>query len=173
MDGAIADNVVSIRKWIDDAMDEIDKVPREMFRKILLYAIIDCFAQNWKGYPLHDSSKAFEDFLIEFAHEYREMLCEICPTTLYYDYSTKYDMNALKLPSFHILTIEDTGITPNDYILMMRIRHAKELLCNSNRSISHICNEVGFSSTSHFIRQFKLLEGITPARYRLLHGQKR
>ncbi len=63
-------------------------------------------------------------------------------------------------------------MTPMNYILLMRINAARELLERSTRLISDIAQEVGFCDHSHFIRTFKRYRGITPHQYRLKHRQK-
>jgi AraC family transcriptional regulator len=58
------------------------------------------------------------------------------------------------------------GITPYQYLLQQRIERAKELLKQSDRSITDIAFECGFNSHSHLSKQFRQLTGITPKAYR-------
>ena len=58
------------------------------------------------------------------------------------------------------------GITPAQYLLEERIRHAKQKLLLPNLSISTIAYTCGFSSQSHFTQQFRETVGLTPAKYR-------
>lgn len=59
------------------------------------------------------------------------------------------------------------GITPHDYLVQMRIDHAKFLLLDQkNTSINQIASEAGFSSVSYFTRVFKAKTGFTPAGFR-------
>jgi AraC-like DNA-binding protein len=59
-----------------------------------------------------------------------------------------------------------TGMTPNQYLIAIRMNKAKELLMYSNQSISWIAANSGFDYVSHFILQFKKLEGTTPLSFR-------
>ena len=61
---------------------------------------------------------------------------------------------------------EQYGVTISDYILDLRIRHAKELLRFSNQSLEEIASECGFYDLPYFSRKFKKAEGITPSAYR-------
>ena len=63
---------------------------------------------------------------------------------------------------FHALT----ELTPSDYIATVRINAAKTLLKTTSKRISDIAAETGFFDHSHFIRSFKRLTGVTPAKYR-------
>lgn len=61
---------------------------------------------------------------------------------------------------------QELGVTPARYILNQRIKRAKFLLSNTDRSIIEISNYLGFSSQSHFQNKFKSIVGVTPAKYK-------
>ena len=61
---------------------------------------------------------------------------------------------------------EQYGITISDYVLDLRIHHAKELLRFSDLSLDEIAAECGFFDLPYFSRKFKKTEGITPSAYR-------
>lgn len=63
---------------------------------------------------------------------------------------------------FHSLT----QMSPSDYIINVRVNAAKTLLGTTARRISDIAAEVGFFDHSHFIRTFRRIVGVTPAKYR-------
>ena len=64
---------------------------------------------------------------------------------------------------------KETGFTPHQYIISVRINHAKFLLKNSNISIKEICFHTGFSSESSFCTTFRKWVNVTPKEYRLSH----
>jgi len=60
-----------------------------------------------------------------------------------------------------------TGQTPNDFILNIRLKKSAFLLLNSpSMAIADIAVQVGFGSTSYYIKKFNKLYGVTPAQYR-------
>jgi AraC-like DNA-binding protein len=59
-----------------------------------------------------------------------------------------------------------TGKTLLQIITHARIQHAQNLLEQSDKSCTEIAYEVGFNDQSYFIKHFRRLTGITPARYR-------
>ncbi len=61
---------------------------------------------------------------------------------------------------------EQTGMTLNHYIASLRIERAKELLADTNLSLSVISEEVGYYNLNSFIRRFKQITGSTPGNYR-------
>ncbi len=58
------------------------------------------------------------------------------------------------------------GLTPNEYIIEVRINRAIELLAQSNLDIVIVAYEVGFKSLSNFYKCFKEEIGTTPKEYR-------
>ncbi|MBE6025179.1 MAG: helix-turn-helix domain-containing protein [Cellulosilyticum sp.] len=65
-----------------------------------------------------------------------------------------------------------TNLSIVEYINSLRIRHAKELLETSSTKIAEIAEIVGFSSSSHFSRTFKLLTGLSPQQYKKFYSNK-
>ena len=58
-----------------------------------------------------------------------------------------------------------TGTTPLEYRGRIRIEHAKEMLKNSNSSVSEIAEALGYSSLAYFSAAFKKAVGISPTEY--------
>jgi AraC-like DNA-binding protein len=61
---------------------------------------------------------------------------------------------------------QEVGIAPMSYLLRYRIGRAKELLAESDRSITDIAMQVGFSSSSYLSHVFLKEVGVTPREYR-------
>ena len=61
---------------------------------------------------------------------------------------------------------EKFNCSVKDYILAKRIEKAKDLLKNSDLSVSQIAESCGFADYNNFIQRFKLLVGETPLRYK-------
>ena len=60
-------------------------------------------------------------------------------------------------------------VSPTRYWRQMRLKAAKWLLLNSDRSIAQIAYECGFTDCAHFIHWFKRAYHATPARLRKSH----
>ena len=73
----------------------------------------------------------------------------------------------------HIITIfkNETGKTPYTYILDMKIEMAKQLLLNSESSLSSISIECGFGGYINFYRSFVNTVGVSPAEWRKSHAE--
>lgn len=79
--------------------------------------------------------------------------------------STKFNLNQFYLQKQFK---RYTGQSPTEYVIYLRLKQAKELMLTSQLSISEISYAVGIENTSHFTRQFKAQEGMTPQEFRKL-----
>lgn len=80
-----------------------------------------------------------------------ETICEkfyISQSTLYYLFNKNYNC------------------TVHQYINNRRLEKARQLLADSNKSVSDIAFGVGFFSQNYFTRLFKKVYGVSPAKYR-------
>jgi len=71
---------------------------------------------------------------------------------------------------YHFIRVfkAETGKTPFQYLLEIKIAKAKELLNKSSKPITEICYDCGFNNRSHFSVIFKRKTGNTPSSYRKL-----
>lgn len=67
---------------------------------------------------------------------------------------------------FRTIFKKKTGISPNQYIIMLRLRNASILLKQTELSIKEIAESVGFSDQMYFSRIFKKRFGMTPRDFR-------
>lgn len=79
------------------------------------------------------------------------------------DAALKYRVSKYRLCREFSAYFQDT---PLQYLNHVRIRHAKELLLNTDEKICDIGIQVGIENTNHFIRLFKEKTGVTPLKYR-------
>ncbi len=68
--------------------------------------------------------------------------------------------------SFRRAFAHQTGMGPRQYLLQLRIAHARTLLAGGNRSVKEIAAESGFESEPYFCRLFKKRTGLTPGEWR-------
>jgi two-component system, response regulator YesN len=59
------------------------------------------------------------------------------------------------------------GYNFSDYINLVRIKKAKELLEKDEISIKEICYSVGYSDPNYFSKVFKKYEGVSPSEYKV------
>jgi len=75
---------------------------------------------------------------------------------------------AAGVSSFHFLRLFSNvlGVTPHQYLVRARLRHAARLLTDDTRSITDIAFDVGFGDLSNFVRTFHRTAGVSPRRFR-------
>jgi AraC-like DNA-binding protein len=62
------------------------------------------------------------------------------------------------------------GVTPHQYLVRSRLRHAARLLAEGKQSITDIAFGVGFGDLSNFVRTFHRAAGISPRDFRRAAG---
>ena len=69
---------------------------------------------------------------------------------------------------FHFLRLFSSvlGVTPHQYLVRSRLRHAARLLADDCLSITDVAYDVGFGDLSNFVRTFHRAAGVSPRRFR-------
>lgn len=62
------------------------------------------------------------------------------------------------------------GETPHRYLQRRRVERSMFLLRETDRSVTDVCFDVGFTSVGTFCRTFRDVVGETPSNYRAGHG---
>ena len=74
----------------------------------------------------------------------------------------------VELGQFHFLRLFAAvlGVTPHQYLVRSRLRHAARLLAEEDRSITDVALDVGFGDLSNFVRTFRRAAGVSPRGFR-------
>jgi AraC family transcriptional regulator len=72
------------------------------------------------------------------------------------------------MSSFHLLRTFASvlGVTPHQYLIRARLRHAARLLTDEGSTVTQIAGAVGFADLSNFIRTFGRAAGMSPQEFR-------
>ncbi len=72
------------------------------------------------------------------------------------------------LSAFHFLRLFSRvlGVTPHQYLVRSRLRHAARLLADDARAITDVAYDVGFGDLSNFVRTFHRAAGVSPRGFR-------
>lgn len=137
-----------------ETIDEINKAFYSMFDNLLA-------ALDIKKNTSHDN---IINGIIESIHlKYMDQNLSVDTLTTPLDMSSVYIGRLFK---------KDTSKSVAEYISEVRVTKAKELLSTTNKPISDITTEVGFSSSNYFYTIFRKYNGITPAEYRQISQGK-
>jgi AraC-like DNA-binding protein len=69
---------------------------------------------------------------------------------------------------FHFLRLfaNVLGVTPHQYLVRSRLRHAARLLADDDRAVTDVAYDVGFGDLSNFVRTFHRAAGVSPQKFR-------
>src|SRR6185437_15746261 len=69
---------------------------------------------------------------------------------------------------FHFLRLFSgvLGVTPHQYLVRSRLRHAARLLAEEDRPVTEVAYDSGFGDLSNFVRTFSRAAGISPLKFR-------
>ncbi|MDA9464484.1 helix-turn-helix transcriptional regulator [Bradyrhizobium sp. CCBAU 53415] len=72
------------------------------------------------------------------------------------------------LSPFHFLRLFSSvlGVTPHQYLVRSRLRHAARKLADDDIAVTDIAYDVGFGDLSNFVRTFHRAAGVSPTRFR-------
>ena len=79
----------------------------------------------------------------------------------------------LSITRFSLSFKEKMGMSPLEYLTLLRVERAKELLSSTSLTIREISAQVGYYDPGSFIRRFKQVTGETPLQYRRGRGKTR
>jgi AraC-like DNA-binding protein len=73
-----------------------------------------------------------------------------------------------EISPFHFLRLFSSvlGVTPHQYLVRSRLRHAARLLADHELSVTDVAYDVGFGDLSNFVRTFHRAAGVSPRRFR-------
>ncbi len=95
------------------------------------------------------------------------------------DFRTKklstYLSNKLHYSYAHLSTVfsENTYMSVENYTILKKIDLAKELICNTNLTLTEIAFRLDYSSVAHLSRQFKKTTGLTPSVFQSIMNKKK
>lgn len=72
------------------------------------------------------------------------------------------------ISAFHFLRVfaNVLGVTPHQYLVRARLKHAARLLADEERAVTAIALDVGFADLSNFVRSFRRAAGVSPREFR-------
>ncbi len=73
--------------------------------------------------------------------------------------------NNISRSSLHKKLKAISGVTPNDYIKIIKLKKAAELIRNGDYRINEICDKVGFNTPSYFSKCFQEQFGLLPSEF--------
>lgn len=147
----------------------------ETLAMVNFQAMFDIFSKN-DPFRSHALSAALQQTLLSLARSIHgsERKNPIIRSLRYINASYTTDisipdlaaMENLSRSRYHTLFRSVTGTSPRQYITSLRLRHACELLRNTDLPVKQIAIIVGYSDPHFFTKLFKANIGVSPQQYR-------
>lgn len=131
-----------------------DLTLRELLIRLMQTQARSIFNSQW--YQLSNNNR--------FAHVIRFIKENI---TEKIDIDSLCEKACMSRPNFFRKFKETFGITPAEYVFEEKMKLAKQKLSTGEFTVSEICYMLGFQNLNHFIRAFKIKQGITPKQFQL------
>ena len=143
----------------------LDDEGSELFDGFLFETTRLCFEQSWRGenrrgFMAH-AQKRYVDFRVRRS---LRLMKERFADEVEIDWLARE--SGLSRPHFFKLFKKQMGITPNLYLNTLRAEQAIDDLMATNKSVTDIGYDLGFSSQASFTRFFTSNVGIPPSDYR-------
>ncbi|MDQ7095302.1 AraC family transcriptional regulator [Desulfosporosinus sp. PR] len=128
--------------------------------------LISCYIQRM----LVELLMLSNDFILQKTDEFDPVLeaMAFIETNFKEKLNLKVIASNVNISPFHFARTfkKDTGYSPYEYVMKIRLNHAKMLLKKTNLQIKEIAAECGFSTESNFLVNFHNNVGVTPREFR-------
>jgi AraC-like DNA-binding protein len=103
----------------------------------------------------------------EFKYKQRNLFSNFINEDAIHKFSLEDIAKRFELDKFKFLRLfkQETGLTPNNYVILKRIEKSKVLL-QTNADLLDVAFDAGFYDAAHLCRHFKRFTGVTPQEYR-------
>ncbi len=155
-----------VREWVFRLTSLLlDDENSELFDGFLYETTRQCFEQSWRGNKqvgfMANARMHYVDFRVRRS---LRLMKERFTDDLEMDWLAR--ASGLSRPHFFKLFKKQMGITPNLFLNTLRAEQAIEDLMVTNKSVTDIGYDLGFSSQASFTRFFASNVGIPPSEYR-------
>jgi len=148
-----------VKGVMDRIMEELGKPLTDDFELSLLLNNLFTYILKDHQLKMSESIKKALQYMYEYSYEPLQIQ-EIA------------DYVGLSRSYFSRLFTKETGQTPYEYLLEVRINRAKQMLALDDVPVAYVAEQCGFVNTSHFNRVFKEKTGQTPSSFRNFFNMK-
>ncbi|MCR8969539.1 helix-turn-helix domain-containing protein [Facklamia sp. 7083-14-GEN3] len=158
----VSDHSQTIKNYLDLALIEYEQPFRGS--EIVLRKLIECVMVH----VLRHHELSIKDSSIQVRHQEIEMIKEYIREHFSEKVTLEQLSDIVDINKYYMIRLfkQQTGLSPIDYLIHVRLSEAEKLLAQTSITISKISDIVGFHSPSHFSKTFKESNHMTPSAYR-------
>ncbi|WP_339203908.1 AraC family transcriptional regulator [Paenibacillus sp. FSL K6-3182] len=131
--------------------------------KGLFYQFVHEVLRNQKTFDSKNGQKDLVKLVIRYLHNHYQEGITLDFLANQYNYSPRYLSTKFK---------QQTGASPIEYLIQIRINESKKLLLETRSSLRVIASQVGYADEYYFSRLFKKQTGLSPVRYQAMEREK-
>ncbi|MBQ7038967.1 MAG: AraC family transcriptional regulator [Clostridia bacterium] len=167
---------------IDELMETFgitgNTIIRDFDKGVLEKYFYDVYNLCKKGYDAVSASHILYGLLCEISHWNAEQVKSLPSDTVlraerYMEYNYGKTITLEEISNFSLVSPQylcrlfkkQHNMRPFEYLNMLRIKKAQEMLVHGNKSIKSIAKECCFDSPSYFSKVFKQIVGLSPSKY--------
>jgi AraC family transcriptional regulator len=141
--------------------------PRNLYVESAIQVLANHLVRNYSSNPV-----AIEDLTAKLTPKQLQQAIDYIHDRFAEDITLSELADEVKMSQYRFARAfkQSTGMPPHQYLLSQRIDRAKQLLANTQLSISDISYQLGFASQSHFTATFRRFTTVTPNQYRKAIG---
>ncbi len=139
-----------------------DVLQQEIFFECMYELLQPVNGNNYKQLSSHQKDQRIQSVIDFIRTHYKD------------DISLQQLADLARLNPFHLVRLfkKSVGVSPYDYLLIVRAEHAKQLLRNGLK-VKDAAADAGFYDSSHFNRMFYKIAGTSPKSFRSSKSQYR
>ncbi|MBP1989647.1 AraC family transcriptional regulator [Paenibacillus eucommiae] len=126
----------------------------------VFYQFVHRLLRQMQQSPEAISQHSLTEQVLRFLSEHYQETKSIESLSLQLNYSPQYLSRKFK---------EQTGLSPIEYIIKLRMEKAQRLLITTDATLQEIASSVGYPDLFYFNRMFKKYAGIAPGQFRNKH----
>ncbi|WP_124058342.1 helix-turn-helix domain-containing protein [Vaginisenegalia massiliensis] len=158
----ISDQNQSLKRYLDLAL--IESANRFRGSDLILKKLLECIMVH----VLRHNQLSIKDASSQVKHNEIEIIQSYIREHFAEKITLEQLSDLVNINKYYLIRLfkQQTGLSPIDYLIHVRLEEAEKLLTQSSVTISSISDIVGFHSPSHFSKTFKESNHCTPSAYR-------
>ena len=143
------------------ALNEIDTentTQQKMYKEKITFLLNSCLIDLYRKIDKDNVSFSFDDISLENLEKDDDI------KSIWKQFVSAY--SSYSYDRFRHVFKNRMGMSPNEFLIQLRIKKAKYMLSYTTQSIIEIAFACGYSSSSYFSQQFKHETGVTPSKFR-------
>lgn len=158
----VTDESQTLKYYLDLAIVENE----QQFRgsELIMRKLIECVMVH----VLRHHELSIKDSTVQVRHREIEKVKKYIRENYFEKVSLDELSEIVNINKYYLIRLfkQQTGLSPIDYLINVRLSQAEKLLTQTSLTISEISDRVGFHSPSHFSKTFKESNHMTPSTYR-------